>query len=281
MLGCRRAGGVRLELLDFVLLCGAAFGTAVLSAVVGMAGGITLLAAMLLWLPPLVVIPLHGVIQLASNGSRTWFQRRHARFDILWRYALLLLPGGVAGLAVARSLPEDGLRAAIAGFVLLATWAPVARARWRTSRRAGGAGESGAAVDAGGAVGGSAGGTAQLWRRFLPLGAAAGFLNVTIGAVGPLIAPFFLNLGLRRQALVGTKAACQTLGHLVKLAIFGGAGFAFHEHWPLLAGACLCVLAGSWLGSRLLERASESLFIALYRGVLTLIALRLAGSALA
>lgn len=255
--------------MDFVLLCGAAFGTAVLSAVVGMAGGITLLAAMLLWLPPLVVIPLHGVIQLASNGSRTWFQRRHARFDILWRYALLLLPGGVAGLAVARSLPEDGLRAAIAGFVLLATWAPVARARWRTSRRAGGA------------VGGSAGGTAQLWRRFLPLGAAAGFLNVTIGAVGPLIAPFFLNLGLCRQALVGTKAACQTLGHLVKLAIFGGAGFAFHEHLPLLVGACLCVLAGTWLGSRLLERASESLFIALYRGVLTLIALRLAGSALA
>jgi len=65
--------------LDFVLLCAAAFATAVLSAVVGMAGGITLLAAMLLWLPPLVVIPLHGVIQLASNGSRTWFQRRHAR----------------------------------------------------------------------------------------------------------------------------------------------------------------------------------------------------------
>lgn len=260
-----RAGGLTLEILDFVLLCAAAFATAVLSAVVGMAGGITLLAAMLLWLPPLVVIPLHGVIQLASNGSRTWFQRRHARFDILWRYALLLLPGGLAGLAVARSLPEEGLRAAIAGFVLLATWAPVARARWRASRRAGG---------------GGAGGTAQLWRRFLPLGAAAGFLNVTIGAVGPLIAPFFLNLGLRRQALVGTKAACQTLGHLVKLVIFGGAGFAFHEHLPLLVGACLCVLAGTWLGSRLLERASESLFIALYRGVLTLIALRLAGSAL-
>jgi len=276
--------------LDFVLLCGAAFATAVLSAVVGMAGGITLLAAMLLWLPPLVVIPLHGVIQLASNGSRTWFQRRHARFDILWRYALLLLPGGVAGLAVARSLPEEGLRAAIAGFVLLATWLPVARARWRISRGAEArvAGDGNAPGDGGATGGGSgaagdtngAGGTARLWRRFLPLGAAAGFLNVTIGAVGPLIAPFFLNLGLRRQALVGTKAACQTLGHLVKLAIFGGAGFAFHEHWPLLVCACLCVLAGTWLGSRLLERASESLFIALYRGVLTVIALRLAGSAL-
>ncbi|MDD9854190.1 MAG: sulfite exporter TauE/SafE family protein, partial [Deltaproteobacteria bacterium] len=274
--------------LDFALLCAAAFATAVLSAVVGMAGGITLLAAMLLWLPPLVVIPLHGVIQLASNGSRTWFQRRHARFDILWRYALLLLPGGLAGLAVARSLPEEGLRAAIAGFVLLATWAPVARARWRASRHAGVRADVAAGDSEGAAAGGGsstaeregAGGTAQLWRRFLPLGAAAGFLNVTIGAVGPLIAPFFLNLGLRRQALVGTKAACQTLGHLVKLAIFGGAGFAFQEHLPLLVGACLCVLAGTWLGSRLLERASESLFIALYRGVLTLIALRLAGSAL-
>jgi len=267
--------------LDFVLLCGAAFATAVLSAVVGMAGGITLLAAMLLWLPPLVVIPLHGVIQLASNGSRTWFQRRHARFDILWRYALLLLPGGVAGLAVARSLPEEGLRAAIAGFVLLATWLPGARAEGVASggNAPGGGGATGGGSGAAGDTVG-AGGTARLWRRFLPLGAAAGFFNVTIGAVGPLIAPFFLNLGLRRQALVGTKAACQTLGHLVKLAVFCSAGFAFHEHWPLLVCACLCVLAGTWLGSRLLERASESLFIALYRGVLTVIALRLAGSAL-
>ena len=41
-----------------------------------------------------------------------------------------------------------------------------------------------------------------------------------------------------------------------------------------------CVLVGTLLGSRLLDRVSESRFRALYRGVLTLVALRLVVGAL-
>ena len=216
-----------------------------------MAGGITLLAAMLLLLPPLVAIPLHGVIQLASNGSRAWIQREHARFDIVWRNALLLLPMGFLGIQVAQALPEAAVRAAIGVFVLLATWAP-------------GALLLGAHPE-----------DANPRRRFLLLGGATGFLNVTIGATGPLIAPFFLNLGLSRQALVGTKAACQAMGHLAKIIVYGGVGFAFREHIPLLAGGIIAVVAGTWIGSRILDYVSERLFVLLYRSVLTLIALRL------
>ena len=69
-----------------------AFLTAILSAIVGMAGGMTLLGVMLVFLAPLEAIPLHGAIQLASNFSRTLIQREHARYDLLWRYGLPLLP---------------------------------------------------------------------------------------------------------------------------------------------------------------------------------------------
>jgi len=241
---------------ELAVLTGAALVTAVLSAVVGMAGGIVLLSVMLLYLEPLVAIPLHGVVQLLSNGSRTLVQRRHVRWDVTGRYALLLLPAGVAGLAVARSLPPDVLRAAIGVFVLLATWAP----GWMLL------GTHPERVEHG--------------RRFLALGGVAGFLNVTIGAVGPLIAPFFLNLGLTRQALVGTKAACQTLGHLAKIAIFGAAGFAFADHAALLALLGAAVVAGTWLGSRILDRVDERTFVRLYQAVLTVIAVRLVVEAL-
>ena len=40
----------------------------------------------------------------------------------------------------------------------------------------------------------------------------------------------------------------------------------------LLTGS---TIAGTWAGSRLLERVNERVFTALYKGVLTLIALRL------
>jgi uncharacterized membrane protein YfcA len=95
-----------------------------------------------------------------------------------------------------------------------------------------------------------------------------------------MIDPFFLGLGLSRQALVGTKAACQAIGHAAKVGLFGVAGFAFAEHAPLLALGSLCAVAGTWLGSRLLDKLSEASFLWLYRSVLTGLALRLVWKAL-
>ena len=77
------------------------------------------------------------------------------------------------------------------------------------------------------------------------------------------------------QALVGTKAACQTLGHLAKIAVFGAVGFAFGAHLLELALLSAAVVAGTGVGSRILGRVSEDLFVRLYKTVLTLVALRL------
>ena len=231
------------------------FVTAVLSGVLGMAGGVALLGVLLVYLPPLVAIPLHGVIQLVSNGSRVVVQREHARFDWIAWYALPLVPMGLLGLRVAEALPERLVEAAIGGVVLAATWLP-GRHRAREA-------------------------TARLPRiRFLALGTMSGFFSMVLGAVGPIIDPFFLGLGLSRQSLVGTKAACQAIGHAVKVGLFGAAGFAFAEHAPLLALGSGCAVAGTWVGSRLLDKLSEESFLWLYRSVLTGLALRLVWRAL-
>jgi uncharacterized membrane protein YfcA len=218
--------------------------------VIGMAGGIVLLSVMLLFMDPLEAIPLHGVIQLVANGSRALAQRREIDWRIAGRYALLLLPAGLVGVRLALGLPPELVKAAIGGFALLATWRP----RWLNLQPH----ADGASL-----------------ARFVWLGAAVGFLNSLLGATGPLIAPFFLNLGLTRQALVGTKAACQMLGHVSKTLVFGSVGFAFLEHSALLASLSALAVAGTWLGTRLLERVDERRFELLYKTVLTLVALRL------
>ncbi len=76
-----------------------------LSAVIGMAGGITLLSVMLLFFEPLIAIPIHGVVQLVSNSSRTFVQRKHVDWTILWRYSAMLVPMGFVGIEIAQSLP--------------------------------------------------------------------------------------------------------------------------------------------------------------------------------
>lgn len=246
---CYLAADVHSDTL--AILTVAAFLTSILSAIIGMAGGIVLLAVMLLFMNPLVAIPLHGAVQLVSNGSRTWIQRTHVDSAIVWRYALPLLPMGFAGLLVARALSPPVARTLIGVFVLLATWSPALLTAGVHPERS------------------------DRHRRFFALGTVVGLLNVTVGATGPLIAPFFLNLGLTRHQIIGTKAACQALGHLAKLAVFGLAGFAFLAFALPLAALAAAVVAGTWVGSRILGHVSEIWFTRLYQVVLTLIALRL------
>jgi uncharacterized membrane protein YfcA len=236
---------------EISILASAAFATSILSAVVGMAGGLILLSVMLLFFDPLVAIPLHGVIQLVSNGSRTLVQRAHVRWSIIGSISVLLLPMSIVGLHIARALSPPVARLLIGGFVLIATWAPALLLLGSHPERS------------------------EPRRRFLLLGGVVGVVNMTVGAAGSLVAPFFLNLGLSRQAIIGTKAASQALGHLVKIAVFGFAGFAYPEYAPLLALLCAIVVAGTWIGSRLLEYVSDLWFTRLYKTTLTLVALRL------
>ena len=240
-----------MELLDLAILCSVGLLTSMLSAVIGMAGGITLLSVMLLFFEPLVAIPIHGVVQLVSNSSRTYVQRKHVDWTILWRYSVMLVPMGFVGIEIAQALPPNVTRALIGVFVLIATW----RRGWLLI--------------------GTHPERADVHRRFFILGGVVGLINMTIGAAGPLIAPFFLKIGLSRQAMIGTKAACQAVGHLVKIAIFGIAGFVFAEYAIPLALLSVSVIAGTWIGSQILESVNERWFTRLYKGVLTLVALRL------
>lgn len=230
----------------------AALATSTLSAVVGLAGGLLLLALMLLFLDPLVAVPLHGVVQLASNFSRAHLQRRHVRWRLVGRFAWLLAPGGVAGMAVASSISPGALRVAIAVFVLGATWLP---GLLRLGPGAPGRDPA---------------------RRFVLVGALVGFANVLVGATGPLLAPFVLGLRLSRQAVIGTLAACQTLGHLVKVLLFGLWGFSFLAYAVPLLALCAAALAGSALGTRLLAHLPERGFRVGVRLVLTALAIRIA-----
>ena len=78
-----------------LILCAASVLSAGVSAVLGMAGGILLLAVMLLFLEPAVAIPIHALVQLTSNSSRTLIHVRSVRRDLLGPFVLPLLPAGL------------------------------------------------------------------------------------------------------------------------------------------------------------------------------------------
>ena len=81
--------------LGTALLIGlGALGTSALTAVLGFGGGVVLLALLLLFVDPVVAIPLHAAIQVVSNGTRTVIRRHDVDWAIAARFSLLVLPAG-------------------------------------------------------------------------------------------------------------------------------------------------------------------------------------------
>ncbi len=226
--------------------------TSAMSAIAGFGGGMVLLLVMLFVLDPVVAVAVHGAVQLPSNASRTWRHRRWVDRRIVAAHCVLLLPGGVLGRAIADRLSREVGRAVIGVFALVSTWKP----QWLGPRLAG----------------------RPSTRSFVVVGAVQGVANIPIGATGPAVAPFFKAACPERQVMIGTFAAAQTLGHAAKLAVIGLGSVG--DHWLLVATAGAATVAGTMLGSRVLDRMSNELFDRVFRWTLTVMGLQLVVRAL-
>lgn len=232
---------------DLLVLIPAALAASALSGVLGMGGGVLLLAVMTALLDPALVVPLHGVVQLVSNFTRAAALRRDVSWWIVGRYVPLMVVGAWLGLQLYRGADLPWFRPAVGAFIVSSLlWDRFKPKRLQLPR----------------------------WV-FLPAGLGGGFLAIVVGASGPYLAAFFLRDDLDRKEIVATKAAVQTFGHFLKIPAFLSIGFAYHRHLETLVPLLACVVAGTFLGTQLLHRMSERAFRPLFRGVLSLLALRL------
>ena len=71
-------------LAGVIFLC--VFLTSILSGLVGMAGGVILMALLVATLPTASAMIMHGLIQAMANGSRVWFIRQHMQWHLMPTY---------------------------------------------------------------------------------------------------------------------------------------------------------------------------------------------------
>jgi uncharacterized membrane protein YfcA len=230
-------------------LIGLSFLTSLITATFSLGGGSLLIAAMALVLPPLVVVPVHGCVQLGSNAGRALVMRAHIQWQFLLWVALGAVVGSVLGGRFASLLPERWFAAAIGVFVLVTAWLPQPKL----------IAESRAVQFTGGVV--------------------VSALGMVVGAAGPLVAAFVRGIADRRQ-LVATHAMLNALVHVFKVAVFVTLGFAFAEYLWLILAMVASGFAGTALGSRLLTRVPERVFRLVFRFLLSAVALELVRRAL-
>jgi len=237
--------GTDLTLWVFAGLCAISFVGSFITAALGLGGGILVLATMATALPPVVLIPLHGVVQLGSNAGRALIMARHVLYAIVPAFLVGTVLGAAVGGWTVLALPIWALKLVLALFVLWATWAP----KFRSSRP----------------------GPA----KFLAVGAVGAFTTMFVGGTGPLIAPFVSAACNERQQVVSTHAFLMSLQHLFKVIAFGLLGVAFGPYIPLLVGLLVFGFLGTVAGRGVLVKLSEPVFRRGLQIVLTVLACKL------
>ena len=244
--------------MEQIILIVAAILTSSISAVTGMGGGIILLGIMAILIPEgYIVIALHGIIQMLSNGTRTFVFRDHIKKNLISEYLI----GAIAGLGLstliiyalmrfhsvtsANQISFDYLKPIIGLYIL---WYLYLRGSKKEQKN----------------------------KLFIIVGFISGLSSIFIGAVGPLIAPFFLRSDMNKENIIANKAACQIITHLGKIPIF----MYFFEldyvaHYSTLIPLIVSVYIGTNVGKKFLHSISDKTFRIIFKIILTIISFRL------
>ncbi|MBL8578160.1 MAG: sulfite exporter TauE/SafE family protein [Mesorhizobium sp.] len=228
-----------------LLIVASAF-TSALTAAFGIGGGLAMLALMGVFFPVSAVIPVHGAVQLGSNSGRAWHQRAHVRMDVAKPFIAGSIVGAVLGVFLVVQLPDALLKLLLGGFIIFLTWAKIP-------------------------------GIDRLTRTGLAIASVGlAILSMMVGATGPLVATLFARFFENdRKALIATSAVAMTTQHLLKIVVFGIAGFAFREWIPLVCAMIVSGFLGTVYGTALLERMPEETFRRWFRIGITLLGLDL------
>jgi uncharacterized protein len=225
------------------------FLTSLITATFSLGGGSLLIVVMTLVMPPVVVVPVHGFIQLGSNAGRALVQRAHIQWNFILWLGLGAVIGSVIGGKFAYLLPDQWFAATIGFFVLVTTWLPQPKIM-ATSRL----------------------------LQFVG-GVVISAIAMVVGAAGPLVAAFVRSIPDRRQ-LVATHGTLLTIQHGIKVIVFMAMGFAFRQYLPLILLMVISGFAGTAVGSRMLVHVPEKVFRLGFRILLSVAAVGLIWQAL-
>tara|TARA_Y100000746_G_scaffold164360_1_gene141725 strand:+ start:306 stop:1052 length:747 start_codon:yes stop_codon:yes gene_type:complete len=244
--------------MDIIVLIFAAFITSSISAVLGMGGGIILLGIMAIIIPEgYKVIALHGMVQLFSNSTRTYVFRQYIKKNIIKQFFSGALIGVIISIIIiimlinyfnvgsANEIKVEVLKPFIGFFIV---WYLFLKGPKKERKI----------------------------NSFVPVGLVAGLSSIFIGAVGPLIAPFFLRKDLNKEHVIANKAASQMITHFTKIPLFI---YFFNMNYKselnILLPLIIAVYLGTNFGKKILSFIPEKLFKKLFKITLFIIAIRL------
>jgi len=220
--------------------------TSLLTAVAGLGGGMLLLALMAQLLAPAILIPLHGIAQFFSNANRGVIHRSKLEWSYLKPFIIGSAIGAFAFVPLVVFVDATIGAIAVGLFILLVTWFP----QWLNV------------------------------SRLPPLlsGGLTSGLGVLFGATGPLAMSAHPKANWNKEQIVGNHGAAMAFQHGVKVIAYLVAGVQLYQYvWHIVVLFCGAWL-GTFAGTHLLKKFTDSRFKTMLKWVLTLLGVRLVTS---
>ena len=217
-----------------------------ISAAAGIGGGLMMLAFLSAILPPVYLIPIHGIIQFGSSFFRASLSFKEINKGAVIPFVVGCLIGSTMGGFVFTNLPTNYLKFGIAFFILWSVFGKVPTIKS---------------------------------KLLLPVGFLVSLISMLFGASGFIMVAVVKSMKLPPVNHVATHGAMMTFQHLIKCVVFGIFGFSFASYAPLVIAMIISGFFGTYIGKKFLINKGQYYFKTVLNLFLICAAIRLIWSA--
>lgn len=218
------------------------FCTSTIAGVVGMGGGLILIAILPMFLPASALIPIHAISQITSNLSRAFFGWDDIQFQVVGKFFL----GSILGITLFGSLLYNisftYIPIFIGVYILLSLWSPKFNK------------------------------ILKKYESYYILGFLQTGLSLFVGATGPLTMTLLFKDFQDRDKVVATGAILMSITHLFKIFTFIALGFAFGQYFYPLAFMIAGAISGSYFGTKIRHLINGQKFILILKVLISVLA---------
>ena len=224
-----------LGILSFLILS--------VAGVVGIGGGMMLIAILPSFLPLNALIPVHGLTQMSSNLSRAVFGYKDVQFEVIPKFLL----GSAIGIGIFAGILNfislEYVPLFIGAYILLSLWSEKFNEKIKR------------------------------YESYFLAGFFQTGLSMVVGATGPLTMTLLLKDYQDKDKVVATGAALMSITHILKVFVFMYFGFVFFDYIGVIIAMIIGAVAGSWAGTQLRDKIDGKKFILILKVLLSALAI--------
>lgn len=221
------------------------FFTSTVAGVVGLGGGMILIAVLPSFLPLTALIPVHALTQMSSNFSRAIFGFKDIQTEVIPKFILGSLLGISLFACIIYYISLSYVPVFIAVYILLSLWS--SKFNQRIKR----------------------------YESYFLAGFFQTGLSIVVGATGPLTMALLLKDYDDKNKVVATGAALMGITHILKVIVFIFFGFVFIDYISILTAMIIGAILGSYAGTFLRNKIDGKKFLFALKMLLSALAIKL------